>query len=76
MLGDICNVCNCPAVSCTCETEPVPEVPCETGECSEWLPMSCVFWMGDPIPGTPIKKGTRLTEVVTHLLSRIKALEP
>lgn len=82
MLGDnICATHNVQTSSCGCgcsdHEEPQPQLPsCPTdGECESWLGMECVFWMGDPIPGTPIKKGTRMTEVVLYLLNRIKDLE-
>lgn len=81
MLGDICTTCNCPHGTGTCDAcksccdEAQPNLPCTDDECKTWVPMHCVFWMGDAIPGTPIVKGTRLTEVVTHLISRIVALE-
>lgn len=74
MLGD--NNCHsCGHDPCSCNSEPQPCVPCSDGECEIWVPAKCVFWTGDPIPGTPIKKGTRLTEVITHLIARIVALE-
>lgn len=77
MLGDTCQKCGQPATVCsgTCE-EKSPCLPAnDKGECPDWVPMKCVFWTEDPIPGTPIKKGTRMTEVVTYLINRIKELE-
>lgn len=76
MFGDICNTCSSPVTTCTCpDTEAQPCLPSDTGYCKDWLPMDCVFWMGDDIAGTPIKKGTPLTAVVTYLLQRIKNIE-
>lgn len=89
--GDYCGNCNQPCGSCTCEcgcnNECAENEPCLPGpdgsECKDWLKAECVFWMGDDIPGTPIKKGVRLTEIITYLLARIAnhegrivALEP
>lgn len=77
MLGDVCEVCapnpcGCPVV----EEEASPCIPGpENGECPTWIDFKCLFWMGDPIAGTPIKKGTRGTEVLYYLLNRIKELE-
>jgi hypothetical protein len=77
MFGDICPTCNT-TTPCGCETE-TEESPCLPGpanaECDEWQSAYCVFWMGDPIPGTPIQKRTRMTEIIFHLLDRIKQLE-
>jgi len=74
MLGDVCTSCQHTTSECTC-----PEGPClpsnDVAECEDWLSMTCVFWMGDDIPGTPIKKGTRMSEVVTYFLAEIKALK-
>lgn len=76
MLGEYCatcqGTCNCSHDDCGCDDTPSPCLPgCENGECEEWLPAECVFWMGDSIDGTPIKKGVRLTEIITYLLARI-----
>jgi hypothetical protein len=78
ILGDICQPCvivETASPSCGCPAEVIPEVPCNCDDCEDWVPMQCVLWETDPIEGTPIKKGTKMTEVVSYLLSRIKALE-
>lgn len=82
MFGDICPSCQLDAIYCNCDSvtvsapcrDPEPCFPCESGDCSTWISTDCVFWMGDPIPGTPIIKGTKLSEVVIYLLSRINTL--
>lgn len=79
MFGDNCTVCAPDPCTCTCDTPEEDPQPCLPGpsnsECEVWLPMSCVYWMGDPIAGTPIKKGTKLTEVVFYLVNRIAELQ-
>lgn len=83
MLGDFCSSCGGPCTcshsdcgcsnseaDCGCGGSPCLPGP-ENAECSDWVRAECVFWMGDAIPGTPIKKGVRLTEIVTYLLARI-----
>lgn len=75
MLGDTCTGCQKPKSDCSC-SKPAPCLPGpDNPECEIWVPFKCVFWTGDDIPGTPIKKGTPLNTVVTYLLSRITALE-
>jgi hypothetical protein len=73
MLGDTCSTCNESHANCTCAE------PCLPGgansECEDWVDFKCVFWMGDPIPNTTIKKGTRGTEIIQQLISRIATLE-
>lgn len=74
ILGDYCTFCQGPCScqeGCGCEdSSPCLPNP-ENGECSDWVKAECVFWMGDDIPNTPIKRGVRLTEIVTYLLARI-----
>jgi len=77
ILGDYCTQCNQPCNDCNCDCDCGcgGSQPClpgdENGECKDWIKAECVFWMGDDIPGTPIKKGVRLTEIITYLLARI-----
>lgn len=77
MLTDSCTVCHQHTSDCTCEQEEA--TPClpkpDSGECPDAISLACVFWMGDPIAGTPIKKGTRGTEILFYLLDEIKLLK-
>lgn len=83
MLGDTCQSCGHNHDSCSCKktTEdcgcgnPQPNIPCTSSECPEWWDLKCGFWMGSPIPGTPIKKGTKATEIVMFLLQEINTLK-
>ena len=82
MLGDICSKCNMPEETCSCNSDcgchdqtPGPHTPCNEDECKDWLPLNCAIWMGSPIDGTPIKKGTKASEIILYLLKRITDLE-
>lgn len=80
MFGDLCPHCNSSTPSsCGCPSHEEEASPClpgpGNGECETWVPLSCAFWTGDPIPGTPIKKGTKGTEIITYLLAQIAELK-
>ena len=80
MFGDICPSCQSSTpTTCGCHCQEEDPSPClpgpNNGECENWVSLACAFWMGDPIPGTPIKKGTRGTEVVSYLLAQIADLK-
>lgn len=74
MLGDSCTVCHQTTDTCTCA-----EGPClpanDDAECEEWARASCIFWKGSDIAGTPIKKNTRLSEIILYLVSEIQTLK-
>jgi hypothetical protein len=36
---------------------------------------ACVFWKGSDIAGTPIKKNTRLSEIILYFVSEIETLK-
>jgi hypothetical protein len=75
MFGDICTTCHCTAEACTC-SEPQPRIPGPDGaECAQWISLNDVKWTGDPIAGTPIKRGMGGTEIALWLIQEINELE-
>jgi hypothetical protein len=74
MLGDTCTTCHQTISTCTCAEGPC--IPAnDDGECGDWMNAACVFWKGSDIAGTPIKKNTRMSEIILYFVSEIQTLK-